>query len=155
MKKRYYLAYGSNLHCQQMRHRCPDAEIVGTAVIPDYRLMFKGSKTGAYLTIEPAKGHSVPVGVWAVSAKDERQLDRYEGFPDFYYKKDMSVTVRNYHTGKCSEKDAFVYIMHEERLLGIPSKAYVDICTHGYNQFDFDKALLVEAIMYSKNGGEA
>lgn len=154
MKKRYYLAYGSNLHYQQMRRRCPDAEVVGTAVIPDYRLMFKGSKTGAYLTIEPAKGYSVPVGVWAVSARDERQLDRYEGYPDFYYKKDIKVKVQKYRTGKCTEESAFVYIMHEERPLGIPTKTYVDVCTHGYIQFDFDKSLLVEAIIYSKNGGK-
>lgn len=154
MKKRYYLAYGSNLHYQQMRSRCPDAEVVGTAMIPDYRLMFKGSKTGAYLTIEPAKGCSVPVGVWAVSAKGERQLDRYEGYPDFYYKKDIKVKVQKYRTGKCTEESAFVYIMHEELPLGLPSKTYVDVCTHGYTQFGFDKALLVEAMLYSKNGGK-
>ena len=51
--KRYYLAYGSNLNLQQMALRCPMAKPVGTAVIRDYELLFKGSKTGAYLTIEP------------------------------------------------------------------------------------------------------
>ena len=49
--KRYYLAYGSNLNIAQMQFRCPDATVVGTAVIPDYELLFKGSLTGAYLTI--------------------------------------------------------------------------------------------------------
>ena len=73
--KKYYIAYGSNLNVQQMRYRCPDARIVGTSVIADYQLLFKGSKTGSYLTIEKKKGGSVPVGVWEVSERDELRLD--------------------------------------------------------------------------------
>ena len=41
--KKFYLAYGSNLNVKQMRFRCPDARIVGTAEIPNYQLLFKGS----------------------------------------------------------------------------------------------------------------
>ena len=41
--KRFYIAYGSNLNVRQMRMRCPDAVISGTAFIPDYRLLFKGN----------------------------------------------------------------------------------------------------------------
>ena len=50
--KKYYLAYGSNLNVQQMKYRCPDAKPVGTAWIHGYQSLFKGSKTGSYLTIE-------------------------------------------------------------------------------------------------------
>ena len=78
--KRYYLAYGSNLNLTQMRWRCPDARVLGTAEIADYRLLFKGSKTGSYLTIEPFAGGKVPVAVWEVSIADEERLDRYEGY---------------------------------------------------------------------------
>ena len=45
--KRYYIAYGSNLNVQQMRWRCPGARIIGTSELQDYRLLFKGSKTGS------------------------------------------------------------------------------------------------------------
>lgn len=155
MKKRYYLAYGSNLHRQQMRYRCPDAEMVGTAIIPNYRLMFKGSKTGAYLTIEPAEGYLVPVGVWAVSKQDERHLDRYEGYPTFYYKKEMTVTIKDYETGKSRQENAFVYIMHEDRPLGVPTSMYVQTCVIGYLQFGFDATLLDEALAYSRKDGNA
>ena len=72
--KKYYLAYGSNLNVAQMRFRCPDAMVVGAAVIPDYELLFKGSLTGAYLTIEPKQGAQVPVGVWEVSLADELKV---------------------------------------------------------------------------------
>lgn len=70
-----------------MRMRCPSARIIGTSEIPDYELLFKGSKTGSYLTIESKEGSRVPVAAWEVSAEDELALDRYEGFPTFYYKK--------------------------------------------------------------------
>ena len=79
MCKRYYLAYGSNLNIPQMRHRCPTAKVIGTAEIKDYELLFKGSKTGSYLTIEPKKGAKVPVAVWEVKQGDEANLDVYEG----------------------------------------------------------------------------
>ena len=30
-KDRLYIAYGSNLNLEQMKHRCPTAEVVGAA----------------------------------------------------------------------------------------------------------------------------
>ena len=74
MEKKFYIAYGSNLNVRQMKYRCPKAEVVGTARIDDYRLLYKGSLTGSFLTIEPAKRYSVPVGVWAVDKDDEKAL---------------------------------------------------------------------------------
>ena len=79
----------------------------------------KGSKTGSYLTIEKKKGSVVPVAVWEVTAADEHNLDIYEGYPNFYYKKNMKIRLSE--TGKMI--DAFVYIMHEERRFGIPTSA--------------------------------
>ena len=143
--KRYYLAYGSNLNIAQMQFRCPDAKIVGTAVIPDYELLFKGSLTGAYLTIEPKQGAQVPVGVWEVSLADELRLDRYEGVPSFYYKKEMRILITDIRTGKVRQRDAFVYIMHEDRKLGVPTDMYVRTCIEGYRDFGFDTAFLLAA----------
>ena len=76
MSKKYYLASGSNLNIPQMRYRCPKSRVVGTAKIKDYELLFKGSKTGSYLTIEPQKGATVPVAVWEVGESDEHNLVR-------------------------------------------------------------------------------
>lgn len=150
MKKRYYLAYGSNLNIRQMRMRCPSARIIGTAVIKDYELLFKGSQTGAYLTIESKLGASVPVAVWSVTDEDEAALDRYEGFPTFYYKKEMRLPIKGIKSGKTRTRDCFVYIMHEERRIGVPSLAYVSICLEGYVSFGFDEHFLAEAQMKSK-----
>lgn len=150
MSKRYYIAYGSNLNIPRMRMRCPGARIIGTSVIEDYQLLFKGSKTGSYLTIEPMEGAEVPVVIWEVTETDEKALDRYEGYPNFYYKKEMTLDIKGIRTGKVRRRDAFVYIMHEERELGIPSWYYVNTCLDGYRAFGFDEKYLFDAIRISR-----
>lgn len=150
MSKRYYIAYGSNLNIPQMRMRCPGARIIGTSVIEDYQLLFKGSKTGSYLTIEPKGGAEVPVVIWEVTESDEKALDRYEGYPNFYYKKEMNLDIKGIRTKKVRRRDAFVYIMHEERELGIPSWYYVNTCLDGYRAFGFDEKYLFDAIKISR-----
>ena len=150
MSKRYYIAYGSNLNIPQMRMRCPGARIIGTSVIEDYQLLFKGSKTGSYITIEPMEGAEVPVVIWEVTETDEKALDRYEGYPNFYYKKEMTLDIKGIRTGKVRRRDAFAYIMHEERELGIPSWYYVNTCLDGYRAFGFDEKYLFDAIRISR-----
>ena len=156
--KRYYLAYGSNLNVEQMARRCPQARIAGIGEIKDYRLLFKGSKTGSYLTIEQAPGHTVPVAIWEVTAKDEKNLDLYEGFPTFYYKKAFKIECRPVSTqsvkttGRKHTIDAFAYIMDERRTLGTPSWYYMATCMDGYEAFGFDSTILWEAYTVSKKG---
>ena len=149
MAKRYYIAYGSNLNIPQMRWRCPSARIIGTSEIPDFQLLFKGSQSGAYLTIEPCKGSSVPVAAWEVSEEDELALDRYEGFPRFYYKADMKLPIKGIRSGKTRIRTVFVYIMHEDRPYGIPAKYYVEVCRAGYRAFGFDTKYLTKALRVS------
>lgn len=150
MKKRYYIAYGSNLNIRQMRMRCPSARIIGTSEIPDYELLFKGSKTGSYLTIEPKDGSTVPVAAWEVTAEDETALDRYEGYPAFYYKAEMTLPIKGIRSGKVRNRKCFVYIMHKDRPLGIPSGYYVATCLEGYDNFEFDEKYLYDAIENSR-----
>lgn len=151
--KRYYAAYGSNLNLEQMKLRCPDAKAIGTAVIEDYELLFKGSKTGSYLTIEPDIKSQVPVGIFEVSPADEKALDRYEGYPVFYYKKAMKIPVK-LANGKTKKLKIFVYIMDESRELGLPTVNYVETCLEGYRDFGFDKKHLDQAIRRSSGYDE-
>lgn len=150
MPKKYYIAYGSNLNVQQMNQRCPKARVVGTADLNGWQLLFKGSKTGSYLTIEKKKGATVPVAVWEITEDDERSLDRYEGFPTFYYKKTLAITYTGILSGKRYSCKAMVYIMHEDRPLGLPSDYYVNVCANGYRYFGFDLGCLVDAINNSR-----
>lgn len=153
MASRYYIAYGSNLNIPQMQLRCPGAAIVGTSVIEDYRLLFRGSRTGAYLTIEPFEGGKVPVAVWLVTKAHVRSLDRYEGYPVFYYKTDMRLPVTDIETGEVRTLDAFAYVMYADRPLGLPSNSYFMTCAHGYRSFGFDPQILLKAYDDTKQEG--
>lgn len=119
--KRLYIAYGSNLNVRQMKTRCPNAKILGTAKLKGWELLFKGSKSGSYLTIEKKENAIVPVVIWEVDKTDKKALDRYEGYPTFYYKKDIKVQYKGIRTGNRRTVTAFAYIMHEERQIGVPS----------------------------------
>ena len=152
--KRYYIAYGSNLNVGQMRRRCPGATILGTATLNDWGLLFRGSKTGSFLTIEEKEGGRVPVAVWEVTPADEDALDHYEGFPRFYYKKEIRIQFRGIVTGRRRTVTAFVYIMHEDRPIGIPTTIYMQTCLEGYDAFRFDRRVLFEAYDRSKREKE-
>ena len=136
-----YVAYGSNLNIEQMDYRCPDATIVGKGIIPDYVLKYRGSKTGAYATIVREKGKHVPVVVWKISPNDEKNLDRYEGFPSFYYKKRMKVILANGNSTY-----AMGYVMNDKAQVGIPSDYYIRTIFLGYLSNGLDINVLYESL---------
>ncbi len=141
MFKKYYLAYGSNLNLKQMNCRCNNAKPIGTIVLEDYRLVYKGSKDNfGYLTIEPCEGYIVPLGLFEVTLLDILSLDNYEGYPTFYSKFYIPVMVGN------KVKNALIYIMNENFDYHIPSIKYISTCMKGYNDFGFDTAILDKAL---------
>ena len=143
-KKRLYVAYGSNLNTYQMRYRCPTARLVGTGVVKDHELQFKGRKDSAHATIAPSEGSTVPVAVWELQPRDEKALDRYEGFPNYYFKQDIPVEMKNGET-----INGMVYIMDLRQDFGIPSPGYVQTVSEGYHNCRLDTAVLKNAIRQS------
>ena len=135
-----YLAYGSNLHIEHMQQRCPTAEVLGTSTLLGYRLVFNG-----VATIEPDPDRSVPVLLWDIKPADEIPLDRYEGCPVCYYKKEISLPVRRAKSGRTLQTNGFLYIMNEKRRLGEPTPRYFWTCVQGYRSFGFDPEFLYEA----------
>lgn len=159
---KFYIAYGSNMSLEQMKLRCPDSTLVGKGMLPDYHLLFKGSMTGAYATIEkdvdtPA---GVPVAIFRISDRDERNLDLYEGYPKFYYKtelrvQDVQLVDGITHSGGLTFKAAkdmmgMVYIMHEERVLGVPSDWYFQQMLDSYQQLRMGPAPAMAGLSYSR-----
>lgn len=139
-KERFYVAYGSNLNLSQMAHRCPTAEVVGTAALHDWRLWFR-SRGCAVATIEQARGYTVPVLVWKLEPRDEQSLDIYEGWPHLYRKETLRITVNGRRIS------AMVYIMEEAgHPYGIPSKSYFHTILDGYKSADFDTRILCQAV---------
>lgn len=136
-----YIAYGSNLNMEQMALRCPTAKVYGKGNIKNWDLVFRGSKTGSYATIKKRKGASVPVGVWEITEADEERLDKYEGFPNFYHKEYIYVTMED-----GSRKKALVYIMRADAKRGQPTQRYIDTCEQGYRDFGFDTEIFEDFV---------
>lgn len=147
---KYYFAYGSNLNIRQMSLRCPTAWPVGTAILKGWRLVYKGSLTGAYLTIERCRNSYVPLGVWAVSDSDERALDRYEGYPRFYFKKAFQLPVIGMDGEDLGKKTGLIYIMNPQRTYALPSMPYIRTCQEGYKDFGFKRKILDEALLATR-----
>ena len=91
MKRKFYIAYGSNLNIEQMAERCPTARVVGTTVLVDYQLVFR-----RVATIVPRPGAKVPVAIWEIDEECEEALDIYEGYSRLYrkIKKSLSTAKR-------------------------------------------------------------
>lgn len=135
-----YIAYGSNLNLHQMAFRCPSASIYAKGILMNWELLFRGTKGNAHATIKRKKGASVSVLVWNIQPEDENRLDFYEGYPKYYFKKDIMVEIQ----GK--KKKAMVYIMDESRAPGAPSAQYVHIITQGYLDNGFDTEILADCL---------
>ena len=152
MNEYYYLAYGSNLSMRQMAHRCPDAVPVGLAKLEGYRLAFRGSGAGNYLSVdtETGYGETVECLVWRVTQRDIVKLDAYEGFPEFYTRFRVPVSIRPFVGGQEVTVGAFAYALDpDEHALGLPTASYLNICREGYQRFGVSEDAIRAALLYS------
>ena len=140
MRRKLYIAYGSNLNKEQMAWRCPTARYVGTGMVEGYELKFKGRPEGAYATIDPKKGGRVPVAIWELQPYDEFRLHQYEGYPNHYFTKNIPVKIGNH------EVTGMVYIMNLRAQANLPSKHYYQTVEQGYKDCDLDTAYLEAAM---------
>ena len=133
---------------QQMRGRCPGSVFVGTGVVENYELQFKGSRYGAHATIAPKEGTSVPVGIWKIQKRDEDRLDAYEGYhKDGYCYYDKEQILVNMDDGRTVR--GMVYIMDQTRDFGRPTIGYYETVRKGYRDCGFDTAILDQAVQDS------
>lgn len=139
-EKKYYIAYGSNLSVEQMAQRCPDARIVGQAVLEDWELAFHGCAT-----ILPNKGKNTPVLVWEISERDEGNLDLYEGYPNYYRKEDLNIELLR-ERAEPEMVTAMVYIMENDFGRRAPSRYYYKVLHDGYKAFHFPMHILEGAL---------
>jgi len=148
VEKRLNVAYGSNLNLSQMAMRCPTAKVYGKGILKGYRLLFKGQMKNAYCTIEKKRGGKVPVVVWELEPEDEKALDFYEGYPRFYEKEDVKITLED---GR--PIIAMVYIMTDKILdrinLNLPSRSYLETVKEGYKAAGFDEVFIEKALTIS------
>ena len=89
-----YFAFGSNLYPPQMAERCPGSRVLQPGVLKGYRLAFSGYSTrweGGVATIVAEPFREVQGLLYDLTEEDQRNLDRFEGFPTVYDRLQVSV----------------------------------------------------------------
>jgi hypothetical protein len=133
--RKYYLAYGSNLNVKAMASRCPDAKPVCSLILVGCRLVFRG-----VADLEYDSDGRAAVGVWDISEADERKLDGYEGYPNFYQKYDIPLT---------KTVKALCYLMVDRDGIMPPSAYYASVLRDGYRHFGLAPKFLDDAVTFA------
>lgn len=138
-----YLAYGANMNKKIMQFRCPDAKLLGTGELENFRLMFKGEMPYSYATIEEWNGFKVPYVLWEITLEDEKKLDKFEGFPIHYQKRSAVLEF-------CNEKIiAMFYQKDEKQSVNPPMTHYYAALVESYETYGFDLTILKAAFEFS------
>ena len=122
-EKRLYLAYGSNMNQEQMKRRCSDAILIGPTFIKDWQLTMP-----FYANIEWKLGAKAACLVWKISARDEKNLDTYEGFPKCYRKQELLAEIG----GRQITGMAYVMTTKYSSIERQPDSSYLDLIKQGY-----------------------
>ena len=143
-----------------MACRCPTATKFGSGTISDYELQFR-----RVATIIPKTDSVVPVLLWELEPSDEKSLDRYEGYPNFYHKEYFELEIngenrlgeirflkkiddfsrRSISCSRGSPRLAMAYVMNGGQI-NIPSEAYYNGIEKGYLDNGLDTAYLEKAL---------
>lgn len=133
-----YFAYGSMMDLAEMLKRCPSAQFVEMARLPDHSLQFTRRSTKRCCGVAdavPQLGKNVWGVVYKITEIDLRSLDRAEGFQsgrplaaNSYIREQRQV----YRDG--AEGDAtvvWIYFAHPEPNPPLPSAAYKGLLVDG------------------------
>jgi len=128
-----YFAYASNLNRKQMAQRCPDSKPKFLATLPNHKLIFTGWSRqwrGGKATIKPFPDHKVIGGVYEISERDLRSLDKHEGYPNVYNRANKIVFSED---GDAVE--VVTYISREQAQETKPSLEYLAVVRQGYKDW--------------------
>jgi len=132
----YYFAYASNLNKKQMQERAPGAKPRFTAVLPNYKLVFSGWSRqwhGGVATIRPMKGEKVAGGVYEITEQDLARLDKAEGYPAVYDRREVTV-----FTDEDAAIKAVAYLKKEQGEETRPAVEYVAAIRQGYRDWGIE-----------------
>ena len=132
--------YGINTNAEHMSRLCPTARKLGTAVLPNYSLVFK-----RHCDVETHQGAQCAGVLWEVDQEALDTLDTFEGYPTYYERKYVEVW---FGTERVT---ALVYYMtpgHEYRL---PSDGYFQDVRAGYINNGIDTTQLIYAVANTRH----
>ena len=129
-----YFAYGSNISENKMNKIGVNFYSREKSLLKNYRLVFnKQSKQNpslAFANIEQNINTQVEGVLYTINEEDVLKLDRCEGFPRHYIKKEISVEKNN---GEIV--NAFTYVANQEKVKSNlkPSQEYLNLILEGKN----------------------
>ncbi|HUG10005.1 MAG TPA: gamma-glutamylcyclotransferase family protein [Opitutaceae bacterium] len=84
MTSTLYFAYGSNMNEEQLKMRCTTSHFLCRAVLAEHRFVITSRGYASVVPHAGGKAHGVLI---ALTAPDERALDRYEGVAAGMYRR--------------------------------------------------------------------
>jgi hypothetical protein len=87
IRKRYYFAFGSNMHLEQMGARCPGSIFEGTAVLHGWRWQINNRGVANIVQQHQPTNQAVEGLVFSITEQNERALDRFEGVRRGHYER--------------------------------------------------------------------
>lgn len=129
-----YFAYGSNMDQDQMRERCPGAQLLGRASLAHYRLAFtilSPKRQCGCADIVPSAGDTVYGLLYRLTDIDMSRMDDFEGHPVHYRRVRIRVQVEG------REVEAYSYeVVHKQEDL-LPSAHYLGLLQSAAARFEF------------------
>jgi gamma-glutamylcyclotransferase (GGCT)/AIG2-like uncharacterized protein YtfP len=139
-----YLAYGANTHTSSMAMRCPAAKYLCNIVLKNHSLRFRG-----VADVVPEKGSTVVCALWMITEECERALDRFEGFPNLYIKKYVTLEVDS------RKSRMMLYVMRATRSESPAYDSYYNTLRAGYIEHNMPVAQLEAANQHAEDWAEA
>jgi len=148
IKRMYYLAYGSNMNCEQMRKRCPENIFIKKAYLKDYKFIYDDySKNwnGAVGNVVESKDNIVWGVVFEITEKDLKNLDKHEGYPEVYNRKQIDI-----YDNEGNVLSAIVYL-REKQDEGKPSEAYENMVIQSAREHAIPEKYIEKYLKWNKN----
>ncbi len=133
-----------------MRRRCPRSLPVQSARLSGYLLRIalpQDSPHGpGWATVTAAQGAHAPGALYHLHEDDLGALDEYEGYPDLYLRKDVTIETQS------GPETAMIYRMREPLRPALPTPEYEETLRRGYRDHDLDEEILEAALRAVRTG---
>ena len=114
-----YFAYGSNMNWDQMQDRCPSAQFICKAKLPNHRLEFtRQSKKRGVADAVKNSGSDIWGVIYEINNNDISRLDKKEGFrpggnpnDNAYFRKECTVFKEGQQN---SSLEVFIYFVQSK-----------------------------------------
>lgn len=128
----YVLGYGALTDPITMLSRCPSAVYKGIGTLSDHELYIDQCSS-----VRPSIGSVTKGVVWKISNQDMIELDKYEGYPYLYERKEVDVSIDD----RLVRVWVYYYAIDFKDMGEPASDNYYKTCKQGYRVFGlpFDK----------------